>query len=464
MSDDALVSNLRLLSRLQFTPSACAKLWSRLLFQPLASAQAWADWTILVPTDVAAPLAPEAVRKLDFSDVQVTLWNPLPAPEGDWTAWPTAERLLFWRSQSRKTLMPAWNFYATARDLLSFREDREIASRDRHGRFPIEASPRHAAGVTGVPFLNEGLALFLAAANALAENAEDLTQREEDLLPVRLALSHDCDELSGGGVLTHAIRAARFLLPLLRGRKPPFRALAAIPENALHPRRYYLDNMFGMFDMERAYGMRSASYILNGDGGRLGARTPDRVNALFCRTVPQGWPVGMHYNYDTVGNAAKFAAQREQIGRWTGGAVTKGRAHYLRFGPATDFPFLAQQGIRYDESVGWPYDASYRCGVAGPFIPLAPDGSRLCDIVEMPLVMMDTAIPAADGKSDSFTTMHRHLQRFGGVLSILIHPGVFFSPEVPACDGLYQKMLSTAYRAGATSLLPDDIMALAAMP
>lgn len=465
MNLDWLAFDLRLVSKYQFRPTAFERLWSGgLQFVPFAAAaQTRRDaWTVEAPYDVPAPLVPQSVRRFPLNGTDVTVWNPLPKPPADVTPWPSEACTLFWRAARSKVLVPAWNLFATALDLLSFREEREIQTRDGFKRFPIGGSPRLAAGLMTVPFVNDSLCLVLAALNAQDDGAENPLVRTDDLQPVTLALSHDCDSLNGRDFFSQAARCVRGMRPLLHGRPPDLRSLWAIGENLGFPRRYYFDNMFGMFDMEREFGMRSVSYVLNGTRGRFGARTPNRINDRFCKLVPDGWTAGIHYNFDTLGDPIRFEKQLGQIRAWTGREVFAGRAHYVRFSAVRDFGFIAAHGIRYDESIGWPAVVSYRCGIAGPFIPLTADGERLADVVEMPLVMCDSAIPAAPENSGSFAALFGHLRRVGGVLSILVHPGTFHNPETPGFIGRYHNMLSTAYRCGSTSALPAEVLATAA--
>ena len=95
-------------------------------------------------------------------------------------------------------LTPAWNLWANVRNLLTFREDREITTRDEHGRFPPTASPRSAIDPLDVPVANDTNALLLDALVALAAGEEPRFCLDADLVPPPgLVLSHDLDQLRG---------------------------------------------------------------------------------------------------------------------------------------------------------------------------------------------------------------------------------------------------------------------------
>ena len=65
----------------------------------------------------------------------------------------------------------------------------------------------------------------------------------------------------------------------------------------------------------------------------------------------------------------------------------------------------------------------------------------------------------------AFRRLARHLSLIGGALSVVVHPGGFYNPELPQMQGLYHKMLITCRDLGyrsetATALLervPDRL-------
>jgi hypothetical protein len=86
-------------------------------------------------------------------------------------------------------------------DLLTFREDVEIAARDRHGRLPAAASPRTLAGIGKVPVVNEALALLLDAIAAMERGVAPTFRLDGLIEAPALVLSHDCDLLRGDDVI-----------------------------------------------------------------------------------------------------------------------------------------------------------------------------------------------------------------------------------------------------------------------
>jgi len=416
---------------------------------------------IVLPSDISTPFSPQEPWQIPFNGTFLTLFNPLPRPGGEWQALPNETTPAWWRHPTG-ALTPAWNMLGNVYDLLSFREDAEIAVRDRHGRLPVAASPRTAAGIGKVPVVNEALALLLDAIAAM-ERGVLPTFRLDDLIETpALVLSHDCDSLRGDDVITQAIRVYRIFQPCFRGRAPQLGLLGKIFANYRHPYRYFLDDLFEMLAVERRFGYRSVMYVLNGTGGRFGARSGLGAVRKLLERVPPGWEIGIHYNYDTFHQPERFASQKAEIEALIGEAVTAGRAHYLRFDPRKSPAFVAEQGIRFDESIGWSSQNAYKAGIAAPFRPLNEAVGRRFEVIELPLVFMEANLVEGEDGYLSFKNLFGHLEKIGGVISVLFHPGTFANPERPDLEGLYLRILEFANEARARNLMPSDIIRIAA--
>jgi hypothetical protein len=416
---------------------------------------------IVLPANIPTPLAPQEPRQIPFNGTFLTLFNRLPRPSAKWQALPNEEAPAWWRHPTG-ALTPAWNMLGNVHDLLTFREDLEIAERDRHGRLPAAASARTPAGIAKVPVANEALALLLDAVAAMERGVAPTFRLDGLIEAPALVLSHDCDLLRGDDVITQAIRAYRIFQPCFCGRAPRLGLLGTIFANYRDPYRYFLDDLVKMLAVERRFGYRSVVYVLNGTRGRFGARSGSRTVRKLLERVPAGWEIGVHYNYDTFHEPRRFASQKGEIEALIGEAVTAGRAHYLRFDPRRSPAFVAERGIRLDESIGWSSQNGYKAGIAAPFRPLNEAFDTRLDVIELPLVFMDTNVAEGEDGYLSFKNLFGHLEKIGGVISVLFHPGTFANPERPELEGLYLRILEFANAARARNLMPSDIIRIAA--
>lgn len=408
---------------------------------------------ILLPVDVDAPLTPPSVKAVEFGGTKLTIMNPVER-ESSWTG--DGGRGAWWHLASG-SITPSWNLWGTVRNLLLLREEVDLAIRDRHGRFPITASPRLAAGLTQVPVVNEALALLVDASLYFVNDRPLLTGLEDVVQPPIVVLSHDCDSLAGNGIWDQVTRVNKLLTPLMRARTPDWRQLRHIASNMAEPQKGYLGDLRCMWELERSFDFPSVSYILNGRAGRYGARSSFQLSAQAILDCPSGSEIGIHYNYGYLDSARHFEDQVMEIESILGYRPVAGRAHYLKFDPHSHAGVVASGGIRIDESVGWISRNSYRVGIAGPFKPFDSDKRRAVDVIEFPLVFSDSDIAREDGSSSTWSAMFRHITKIGGCVSVLVHPGAFASPERPDMAGVYNRVLSDVANANSRVVTPSQL-------
>lgn len=432
------------------------------VFVPLQEALCLRKRIIAVPTDICSPRTPDSPYVVSFAGTKITLWNRLQIPmDQGWHALPNFSKPL-WYQHDSGTLIPAYNMYANLLDLLTLREERETSERDTHGRFPTANSPRMRMGLLQVPAFNEAVAVLIAACLGLILDGRPLLHLEGLQPSLVLVLSHDCDILMGNDIYTQGVRLLRVFLPLLSTRRPQLRNLRWMLHNALKPKTFYMDDLDRMVQLEAHFGYDSSFYMLNGARGRLKSRTKPCAIFEAGQRIPDGWNIGIHYNYDTFLDGDRFHAQKRSLEKLLGRQITSGRAHYLRFDPETSWVFLKEQGITCDESLGYPDHVGYRCGIGGAFQPFSVSGREKIDMWEIPLVVMEDAL-ANQYPHDplrGFEDLISHLRCLGGALSILFHPGTFQNPEFPTLAGLYERMLGLASHhkcvgKSATSLLSE---------
>lgn len=419
---------------------------------PYSEAKTANEPGIYIPIDVPSSLTPEILWRVPFNGTELTLWNRLDRPGSDWDIFPDESRPLWYRN-GNGALIPVWNLFANLYDLLSFREDREIDQRDRHGRFIASYSPRHAMRLLEVPVFNEAVATIVAACVGLRGDGTPAMHLDGHLKAPVVVLSHDCDILEGNDLWTQAVRAWRIVAPLFRARPPKLGNLWWMTRNAVTPRRFYFDNVGGMVDLERSYGYASTFYMLNGSGGRFGSRSGLAIIPEVAAVASSPWDVGIHYNYDTFLDDSRFADQLAELKNVLTRPIHTGRAHYLRFDGQKSLPMLDSFGIQCDESAGYPDFIGYRCGIAGCFQPWDSSSGGLLNIRAVPMTIMDATLirQYGDDSVSTFSRMLRHLAGVGGALSFIVHPGMFFNPEVPQMLGVYHRLLVEARQIGAKS-------------
>ena len=458
---DFLWRQFALHTKLFFTSAAQGLIQgTEIVFLPLEACLALKKRAIAVPNDLPASLQPVDAYAVRFNDTHLTLWNRIPRPpRADWHALPD-DNSPVWYQGPEGTLIPAWNLFGNLVNLLTLAEEEENTARDLHGRFLASMSPRCHAGLLEVPAFNEAVALLVAACHGLNTKGVPSFGNGGLVEPPTLILSHDLDILRGNDFWTQGVRLYRVVRPLLDGKPLALVNLRWLWVNELYPLRYYFEEIASMVNIEKECGYNSSFYFLNGRGGRFGARYSLKIISDVLQHIPEGWEIGVHYNYDTFRRAERLRRQVQDLKRIVGREPVSGRAHYLRFDHRWSFDTIVQNGIAYDESLGYPDSIGYRCGVAGCFTPFNKNSKATYPVVEFPLAVMDVVL-AKQYRNNQIETVQRmllHLSQIGGCLTLNVHSGRVSNPEFPELVGVYEGILKAAKRIGVRGMSASALL------
>ena len=433
---------------------------TEIAFLPLEACLALKKPAIAIPNDLSASLQPIDAYAVRFNDTHVTLWNRIPRPPGvGWYALPD-DNAPVWYQNPEGTLIPAWNLFGNLVCLLTLAEEEENTARDPHGRFLASMSPRCNAGLLEIPAFNEAVALLVAACHGIKTKGVPSLRLEGLVEPPALILSHDLDNLRGNDFWTQGVRLYRVVRPLLDGKPPALSNLWWLLVNALYPLRHYCDEVASMANIETECGYTSSFYFLNGRGGRFGARSGSKIIPEALRHIPEGWEIGVHYNFDTFKSKERLRLQIKELSGIVGRELVSGRAHYLKFDHRWSFDSIIQNGIAYDESLGYPDRIGYKCGIAGCFAPFNRNSEMAYPVVEFPLAVMDGVLVEqyANNPVETVQRMLRHLSQIGGGLTLLFHSGMISNPEFPEVVGVYEKILKAAREMGVRGMSASALL------
>jgi hypothetical protein len=337
---------------------------------------------------------------------------------------------------------------ATAWYLLGQEEERRFPDRrDEHGRLSLGATALPPETFAG-PWL-EGWGRFLAGALSL-KNTVVRYGRHPGGADWSLVLTHDVDSLSERGFP----RALRLLAGgVLRFSKAHLRAAGRMFSLLKAPDRHRcLDLCVAADAPDRG------TYLFH--AGRRGRWDPEYRFAKLGRELAflksSGQEIGVHYGYETAGDAGRLAAELAAFERATGSPPAGGRAHYLRLRGPEDLGLVARAGMKYDSSLGFPDGPGFRIGTGGPYRFFDVVSGELTNLFELPLVVMDGALFRRYGEGpvdaqDAWSRVRPYLdaaRETGAACCILWHQRVF-GPAYPGWGDTYGKILAYARENGA---------------
>jgi len=122
------------------------------------------------------------------------------------------------------------------------------------------------------------------------------------------------------------------------------------------------------------------------------------------------------------------------------------RMHYLRFQVPSTWKLLSKVGFKYDTTFGYPDMPGFRNGMCHPFKPYDLNEDREIDILEIPLIVMDTTLYGYMNISpvEAYELIKRLIditEKYSGVITILWHNNTFDEVRYGEWSKLYEKIL-----------------------
>jgi len=352
-------------------------------------------------------------------------------------------------------------------------EERERPHRDAWGNWEFAFCEAHADGRLRVPEVDEWLRDV-----AREPPVRDLERepRWPGGAPFAVCLTHDVDVVAAGYTARQTwrlVRARATRTPGAAGAELTPRAVRALgAATALVWQRGGRAPDAGpvleaCVDAERRHGV-TGSYFVPVHAGRADNPYDVCVHALddpctwrgrrhtlaevLRELAAEGFDVGLHGSYASATDGGRLAEERERLATALDRDVHTTRQHWLHWDVDRTPALQEAAGLRADSTLGFNRDVGFRAGTSLPFRWADASGREL-DLVELPLVIQEAALTAANalelGRDEALATWARLLgavRDTGGVMTLLVHPHALADPTVAA---LYARAIADARDAGA---------------
>ncbi|MEP6977175.1 MAG: hypothetical protein ABI948_03900 [Thermoleophilia bacterium] len=161
-----------------------------------------------------------------------------------------------------------------------------------------------------------------------------------------------------------------------------------------------------------------------------------RVADVMRALAAEGFDVGLHGGYAAALASGALAAQRRTLEAATGLQLTTTRQHFLRWDIRTTPSLQEEARLEVDSSLGFNRNVGFRAGTGLPFHLFDAASGRPLRLLEVPLVVEDTAL-LADGGLELDDALARRViglildttAAVGGAVTLLFHPDKFVRPE-----------------------------------
>jgi hypothetical protein len=195
----------------------------------------------------------------------------------------------------------------------------------------------------------------------------------------------------------------------------------------------------------------STFFVLAGHHDPHDGAAPETYERLRPQLVETllgvGAEVGLHGSYLAADDSRVLAEEKDALAELAG-SVQGHRYHYLRGDPHRNLAPLAELGLRYDTTLGFPDAVGFRAGIAQPFRPWDFESEEPLDLLEIPLAVMDATLAeerylglAARRAEPQLMRLLDWAAEHGGGFAILWHPDRFDAATSAGWDRLYSRLL-----------------------
>lgn len=295
-------------------------------------------------------------------------------------------------------------------------------------------------------------------------------RRWPDSKQYALVLTHDVDLLS-----LYSLENARVFFRIATARKlgrdisPSFyRRLVNLLKSVLQLLgtaslclRGKVDSLWNLHDwlaLEQALGVRSTFFVAPypEKGDRDPPYTAETEFFFHGRRITlsewikflidRGWEIGLHGSLASATSADQIVREAELVRRLTGNKNIGNRQHHLYYYAGKTEKAHAKAGLIYDTSLGYNEILGFRNASALPFYPRANGVGGKSSVLQIPLVVHDSAFYYK--KYDFLESIHaarqiiQEVKRSSGCGALLFHPGMTNKKLLAMGFKVYQTLLS----------------------
>ena len=191
---------------------------------------------------------------------------------------------------------------------------------------------------------------------------------------------------------------------------------------------YLFQNLMALTDIDFKYGLKSTWFLLSGNYSlkRYGNRyniNSSKVKKLIAAIARNCQSVGLHTSFYGAFDFQQTLKEKRLLEETSEQPIYLNRNHYLRFDIKKSIAIYENCGFEADASMGYSDANGFRAGLCQPFRPWNYEAGRISEILEIPLLYMDSV--KLDDPAESWSDLQRvfhWVKEIRGCGTILFHP------------------------------------------
>ena len=183
------------------------------------------------------------------------------------------------------------------------------------------------------------------------------------------------------------------------------------------------------------------------------------VKSFTERLKKRGDKIGLHGGHLAYNSKEKICLEKEYLNKKLGLNVNSYRNHYMRFDIKSTWDQLIKSGFKIDSTFGYHNIPGFRNGMCHPFIPYSVNNNSFLDIIEIPIMIMDTTLFKHlnlnhDNAFELVKIIIDKVKKLNGVVTILWHNESFTGKHLE----LYTRILDYLIEQDCWIAKEDDLL------
>jgi hypothetical protein len=274
--------------------------------------------------------------------------------------------------------------------MLSRWEETVVPERDQHNRFSAGSSVAYRQGFLNQPIVDEYALIIRTWLNYLIPDL-NLT-----IYQPSLQLTHDIDFINRfinpWKVFEYGFKEIK-TFSLLKGIK---NTRVKYSFEKKHPESTdYVNSIKNLALISKELSLNSIFFFQAANQSPFDSGYDIRkqfMTQLFSFLKENGQKIGLHSSYFSNDDYSRMKKEYELLGDATNQFISRCRQHYLRIDVPRFWQIEEKIGITDDYSLGYASQEGFRAGTCHPFQVYDVDNQRKIELVEHPLILMDTTI------------------------------------------------------------------------
>lgn len=375
---------------------------------------------------------PESVK---IATNQFTVCDKMPVLYGE----PLVKELK--NRDSTKYIHCGIDIFASSFFMLTRWEEYVGTVRDKHDRFPVEASVAFKNGFLHRPVVNEYVEMLW---NMLKNCVHGLKRKQRDFRPV---LTHDVDDLY---FWNNTVQAAKRVVGDVVKRKSVKLSLKHLSDYVKFRKNTIsdpYDTFDSLMDLSEAVGTQSRFYFMTSRFSPYDATYPiEKAIPVIRHIKERGHIIGLHGSYHAAYDNKRLAAEKQKLEEIAQIPVTEGRQHFLRFAVPATWDVWHNAGLKSDSTLGYAAREGFRCGVCYEFPVFNVVKRKALPFVECPLLSMDVSFTTYTTLSVDEIVMRNNaliqtVRKYNGDFVLLWHNSSFKEDVWTDLNGVYPAII-----------------------